>query len=454
MNGCNLYCHPEICCYCPYARQVRIRVATGLGNAHNAGIRAAQGEVLAFTDDDCYPAADYVSQVYAVFASDLSIGYVGGRILRHDPADLALTINESTVERKFPARSYRQSGDVMGANMAFRKSVLLEIDGFDPLFGPGALFNSEDTDAVGRASALGWSGKYCPQVVVRHHHGRKSPAFSQLWKSYSIGRGAYDMKNLLRGEFWWFARSVYGLRRRYRLARGIVMWEQVGKVQYLSICLRQALVKLACPCSEPLMKLSTTDKGGGSAPYDAGFYAAHRDGSLQSAGVIVPILLSYVQPRSVVDIGCGLGTWLKAFRAAGITDVMGYDGDYVDRGALLIEPSRFCPTDLRADGRLQRSFDFTGGRRTPAGTVCPLFRAPPHFRRPVVLFSAAIPGQGGTDHINEQWQDYWRDLFLSEIFILLTSFARPCGVCRKWTFGISKIRFSIAAPPFYPPTPI
>ena len=217
----------------------------GLGNAHNAGIRAAQGEVLAFTDDDCYPAADYVSQVYAVFASDLSIGYVGGRILRHDPADLALTINESTVERKFPARSYLQSGDVMGANMAFRKSVLLEIDGFDPLFGPGALFNSEDTDAVGRASALGWSGKYCPQVVVRHHHGRKSPAFSQLWKSYSIGRGAYDMKNLLRGEFWWFARSVYGLRRRYRLARGIVMWEQVGKVQYLSICLRQALVKLA-----------------------------------------------------------------------------------------------------------------------------------------------------------------------------------------------------------------
>ena len=93
------------------------------------------------------------------------------------------------------------------------------------------------------------------------------------------------------------------------------------------------------------MKLSTTDKGGGSAPYDAGFYAARRDGSLQSAGVIVPILLSYVQPRSVADIGCGLGTWLKAFRAAGITDVMGYDGDYVDRGALLIEPSRFCPTD-------------------------------------------------------------------------------------------------------------
>ena len=182
------------------------------------------------------------------------------------------------------------------------------------------------------------------------------------------------------------------------------------------------------------MKLSTTDKGGGSAPYDAGFYAARRDVSLQSAGVIVPILLSYVQPRSVVDIGCGLGTWLKAFRAAGITDVMGYDGDYVDRGALLIEPSRFCPTDLRADGRLQRSFDFTGGRRTPAGTVCPLFRAPPHFRRPVVLFSAAIPGQGGTDHINEQWQDYWRDLFLSENF-------HPVNIIRPAVWGLPEVDF-------------
>jgi glycosyltransferase involved in cell wall biosynthesis len=219
---------------------------SGLGNAHNAGIRVARGKILAFTDDDCYPAADFVSQVYASFESDPLLGYIGGRIMLHDPDDLPMTINESIVPLTFPARSYRQSGDVMGANMAFRKDVLLRINGFDPIFGVGALFNSEDTDAVGRASAMGWKGKYCPEVVVRHHHGRRSPAaISRLWKSYSIGRGAYDMKNLLRGEFWWFARSVYGLRRRYRLARGIVVWEQVGKVKYLSVRLRQALAKLS-----------------------------------------------------------------------------------------------------------------------------------------------------------------------------------------------------------------
>jgi GT2 family glycosyltransferase len=121
--------------------------------------------------------------------------------------------------------------------MAFRRRILSDIGGFDPLFGPGALFPAcEEIEAVGRASAMGWKGAYHPEVVVRHHHGRKAADAAALWKSYAIGRGAYHMKLLLKGrQFWWFARSVYQLRWRYKPSRGTVFWEQVGAMRYVYI---------------------------------------------------------------------------------------------------------------------------------------------------------------------------------------------------------------------------
>jgi len=121
--------------------------------------------------------------------------------------------------------------------------VLLDIEGFDPLFGPGTpCIACEEIDAVGRASALGWKGEYHPEVVVRHHHGRKAAAAAALCKSYAMGRGAFHMKLLLRGhQFLWFARSVYQLRWRYRTSRTTVLWELVGAAKYSYIYISHML---------------------------------------------------------------------------------------------------------------------------------------------------------------------------------------------------------------------
>jgi GT2 family glycosyltransferase len=208
----------------------------GLGNGHNAGVAVAHGEIIAFTDDDCYPAPDFPDRVRSAF-EDPSVGYITGRIVLHDPADHPITTNESVVPRTFAARSYSRGGDVQGANMAFRRKVLLDIGGFDPLFGPGALFNAEDVDAASRASLSGWKGRYCPEVVVRHHHGRKASDLPALLKSYWIGRGAYHMKLLLKNHrVLWFARGIYGAFRPWR-PRGLpaheaIFWEAVGASQY------------------------------------------------------------------------------------------------------------------------------------------------------------------------------------------------------------------------------
>jgi GT2 family glycosyltransferase len=216
-------------------------VTPGLGNARNAGIRIAQGAIVAFTDDDCYPAPDFLTCVSSAFR-DRSLGYISGRLLLHDPADARMSIQESTTPLTFEAGSFIGSGAVCGASMAFRREVLEDISGFDPLFGAGSLFSAEDIDAAGRASAFGWKGRYCPEVVVSHHHGRRASDLPPLLKSYGIGAGAYHMKLLLEGhQFLWFLRSACQVRRRLRVSVRSVLWEPVGAAKYGYVFLSQSL---------------------------------------------------------------------------------------------------------------------------------------------------------------------------------------------------------------------
>jgi len=204
----------------------------GLGNARNAGVATASGEILAFTDDDCYPAPDFLSRIWSAFR-DPSLGYVTGRILLHDPTDLPVATNESTAPIAIRGKSFINPGGVQGANMAFRREALDEIGGFDPLFGAGSLFPAEDLDAASRASATGWNGEYRPDIVVRHHHGRKASDAARMWKSYGLGIGACYMKLLLQGpERGRLIRFVAYVHRRDRCPRGFILGVAVGAVKY------------------------------------------------------------------------------------------------------------------------------------------------------------------------------------------------------------------------------
>src|SRR5216683_3462390 len=95
----------------------------------------------------------------------------------------------------------------------------------------------------------------------------------------------------------------------------------------------------------------------GGTPYTNEFYTRHRDASLRSARAVVPLVMRLVRPRSVVDVGCGTGTWLSVFRAEGITDIWGIDGDWVDKATLAIPEDRFSAADMRRPFALDRRFD-------------------------------------------------------------------------------------------------
>lgn len=116
----------------------------------------------------------------------------------------------------------------------------------------------------------------------------------------------------------------------------------------------------------------------------------------------------------MIDVGCGIGTWAKAAADLG-ADVLGVDGEWVTDP--LIE--QFQAVDLSRTFRLPRRFDLAISMEV--AEHLPPDRAESFVADLValsdrVLFSAAIPGQGGHDHVNEQWPDYWQALFLAHGF--------------------------------------
>lgn len=147
--------------------------------------------------------------------------------------------------------------------------------------------------------------------------------------------------------------------------------------------------------------------------YSTGFYDTINDGSLRSAYQVVPHVMQHLNPQSVVDIGCGEGAWLKVFAAYG-AEVTGVDGDHVDHQRLLIDPENFIWQDLNTMRPLGHQHDLV--MSLEVAEHLPEKKADRFVELltrhgETVLFSAAIPGQSGHNHINCQWPSYWVELF-------------------------------------------
>ena len=151
-----------------------------------------------------------------------------------------------------------------------------------------------------------------------------------------------------------------------------------------------------------------------SVPFTKKDYALQLSGSAHSAAVVVPLLLSQLSVHSIVDFGSGNGAWLDAFLAAGVSDVQGVEGGDVNESELCIPSSRMIRCNLEQSVDLGRQFDLAMSvevaehlpERSAEGFVKTV-----SSHSDLVLFSAAVPGQGGHHHINEQWPSYWAEKF-------------------------------------------
>src|SRR4029079_13889229 len=123
-------------------------------------------------------------------------------------------------------------------------------------------------------------------------------------------------------------------------------------------------------------------------------YERHQSGSGSSAEVVAPLVVGWVRPKSVVDVGGGVGPGAAAFLRRGVEDVVGVDGSPVPKDLLQIPADRFLVRDLSKPLDLGRTFDLALALEvaehlpaSAAGTLVTSLTA----LAPVVLFSAAIP---------------------------------------------------------------
>jgi hypothetical protein len=134
----------------------------------------------------------------------------------------------------------------------------------------------------------------------------------------------------------------------------------------------------------------------------------------RAASEIVPFIIEMFHPHSVTDVGCGLGSWLKIFEDFGIADIIGYDGNYVNRNDLLINPANFISVDIEKPLPAGRKSDLAlcleVAEHLQISSAESLVSSLVSLSE-IIIFSAAVPGQGGQNHLNEQWPDWWAQLF-------------------------------------------
>jgi GT2 family glycosyltransferase len=165
----------------------------GIGLALNVGLRAARNDRVAVTHDDCTVAEDWVTTVRAQLTS-VPGGIVTGAVLPvGDPAAVPSTIDDPT------PRDYTgtvQDGALFCNNMAFSRSAVLAIGGFDERLNPAA----EDNDLCYRWLRSGAPFRYRPEMRVWHHDWRTPEQMRRLWRGYGRGQGLFYAKHLVRRD--------------------------------------------------------------------------------------------------------------------------------------------------------------------------------------------------------------------------------------------------------------
>lgn len=171
----------------------------GPGPARNTGARSARGRILAFTDDDCLPRADWLKTLAARFAAAPAPAVIGGSVVNALPENLYAAASQLIVDVGYAYHNHDPNNArfFTTSNLAVPADRFHEIGGFDESFGTTA---SEDRELCGRWQHHGYRMIYAPEVVVDHAHALTGRAFVQ--QHFNYGRGAARFQQARARQGW------------------------------------------------------------------------------------------------------------------------------------------------------------------------------------------------------------------------------------------------------------
>lgn len=171
--------------------------------------------------------------------------------------------------------------------------------------------------------------------------------------------------------------------------------------------------------------------------YRDDFYARFGRAPYLSATKYIDILWPLYAPRSVVDLGCGRGDWLKAFKDRGVDRLAGYDGNWNAQDKMVDQAIAFSAVDLshplESPDRFELAMSMEVAEHIAASSAATFVESLTRLSD-VVLFGAAYIKQGGAHHINEQQHTYWADRFLAHGYL-------PFDLFRATVWGDADISF-------------
>jgi glycosyltransferase involved in cell wall biosynthesis len=190
----------------PFPVSLQFEPRKGLAYARNCGLRAARGALLIWTDDDCRLAPDHITTALKYDLADgEQLVFRGGSVKLGDASDFPISVTwrqetQRWHRKKHPHGYLSLSSACMGANMMMRRALVDKIGSFDERFGAGSNIPAgEEVDYIIRAYAAGMMLEFAPDLIVHHHHGRKTIADARnIMRNYLIATGAVHTKHVLR----------------------------------------------------------------------------------------------------------------------------------------------------------------------------------------------------------------------------------------------------------------
>ena len=207
----------------------------GLASARNTGLKAATGEIVAYIDDDAYPDPDWLRYLASTFMNTKHVGVGGPNIAPPGDGSIAECVAHSPGNPVHILLSDTEAEHIPGCNMAFRKTALEAIGGFDPQF----RIAGDDVDVCWRLQQKGWTLGYSPGAMVWHHRRNSIRAYWKQQHNYgkaeSFLEKKWPEKYNFAGHVTWAGR-VYGNGHQYKAwSRGRIYHGVWGSAPFQSI---------------------------------------------------------------------------------------------------------------------------------------------------------------------------------------------------------------------------